>query len=323
MRSFLPTNFIKDNMIIQSPELKKAFPSSKKSNNFIIQSCSNFYCLNDAQTNFSLNSSSSKSTNSSVESSIFSDDSYFNDINKNIFVINQNFNEQKNVKTFLGQKRKIQFNVQKDVKKSPIFITINNKENSKFNLNNFAFDNSNMNKNSSNIPSYNSTESTFLNKETEKKELLEKTDPKKEKPLLFKTIKKNMNEGRWSQNEHIKFLRAYVNFGKEYKLSQKYIGSRNSTQIRSHAQKFFRKLKTLKNDQFDFTVDSIKSLSDIFELIKASNKTNLDNKEYLVNTLIDISKMIIKKGEIILDEKNELNSFKKDIKIIIKKKKEK
>ena len=164
-----------------------------------------------------------------------------------------------------------------------------------------------MNKNSSNIPSYNSTESTFLNKETEKKELLEKTDPKKEKPLLFNTIKKNMNEGRWSQNEHIKFLRAYVNFGKEYKLSQKYIGSRNSTQIRSHAQKFFRKLKTLKNDQFDFTVDSIKSLSDIFELIKASNKTNLDNKEYLVNTLIDISKMTIKKGEIILDEKNELN----------------
>ena len=177
-----------------------------------------------------------------------------------------------------------------------------------------------MNKNSSNIPSYNSTESTFLNKETEKKELLEKTDPKKEKPLLFNTIKKNMNEGRWSQNEHIKFLRAYVNFGKKYKLSQKYIGSRNSTQIRSHAQKFFRKLKTLKNDQFDFTVDSIKSLSDIFELIKASNKTNLDNKEYLVNTLIDISKMTIKKGEIILDEKNELNSFKKDIKIIIKKK---
>jgi SHAQKYF class myb-like DNA-binding protein len=186
-----------------------------------------------------------------------------------------------------------------------------------------------MNKNSSNIPTYNSTESTFLNKETEKKELLEKTDPKKEKPLLFNTInyslfenliKKNMNEGRWSQNEHIKFLRAYVNFGKKYKLSQKYIGSRNSTQIRAHAQKFFRKLKTLKNDQFDFTVDSIKSLSDIFELIKASNKTNLDNKEYLVNTLIDISKMTIKKGEIILDEKNELNSFKKDIKIIIKKK---
>ena len=329
MRVPRPTNCIKDNMIITSPELNKALSSSKTYNNFIKQSCSHSCCLTDNQTNLSLNSISSKSINTSIESSIFSNDSSFNDINKNIFVINQNFNEQKNVKTFLGQKRKIQFNVQKDVKKSPIFITINNKENSKYKLSNFAIDNSNMNKNSSNIPTYNSTESTFLNKETEKKELLEKTDPKKEKPLLFNTInyslfenliKKNMNEGRWSQNEHIKFLRAYVNFCKEYKLSQKYIGSRNSTQIRSHAQKFFRKLKTLKNDQFDFTVDSIKSLSDIFELIKASNKTNLDNKECLVNTLIDISKMTIKKGEIILDEKNELNSFKKDIKIIIKKK---
>jgi len=259
MRSVLATNSIKDNMIITSPELKKTFPSSKMSNNFIIQSCSNSCCLTDTQTNFSLNSSSTKSTNSPVESTIFSNDSSFNDINKNIFETNQNFNfyyepkenknngrnnEQKNVKTFLGQKRKIQFNVQKEVKKSPMFITINNKENSKFNLNNFAIDNSNMNINSSNIPTYNSTESTFLNKETEKKELLEKTDPKKEKPLLFNTInyslfenliKKNMNEGRWSQNEHIKFLRAYVNFGKKYKLSQKYIGSRNSTQIRSHA----------------------------------------------------------------------------------------
>jgi len=315
-------------MIITSPELKKAFPSSKTSNNFIIQSCSNTYSLNDAQTNFSLNSSSSKSTNSSVESSIFSNDSSSNDINKNIF-LNQNFNEQKNLKTFLGQKRKIQFNVQKDVKKkSPMFITINNNENSKFNLSNFAINNSNMNKNSSNIPTYNSTESTFLNKEAEKKELFEKTEPKKEKPLLFNTInyslfenliKKNMNEGGWSQNEHIKFLRAYVNFGKDYKLSQKYIGSRNSIQIRSHAQKFFRKLKSLKNDQFDFTDDNIKNLLDIFEIIKASNKTKLDNKEYLVNTLIDLSKMTIKKGEINLDEKNEMNSFKKDIKIIIKK----
>ena len=105
MRSFLPTNFIKDNMIIQSPELKKAFPSSKKSNNFIIQSCSNSYCLNDAQTNFSLNSSSSKSTNSSIEPSIFSNDSSFNDINKNIFEINKNFNEQKNVKNIPRTKK--------------------------------------------------------------------------------------------------------------------------------------------------------------------------------------------------------------------------
>ena len=75
MRSVLATNSIKDNMIITSPELKKTFPSSKMSNNFIIQSCSNSCCLTDTQTNFSLNSSSTKSTNSPVESTIFSNDS--------------------------------------------------------------------------------------------------------------------------------------------------------------------------------------------------------------------------------------------------------
>ena len=105
MRSVLPNNSIKDNMIITSPELKKTFPSSKMSNNFIIQSCSNSCCLTDTQTNFSLNSSSTKSTNSPVESTIFSNDSSFNDINKNIFETNQNFNEQKNLKIFLGQKK--------------------------------------------------------------------------------------------------------------------------------------------------------------------------------------------------------------------------
>ena len=80
MRSVLPTNSIKDNMIITSPDLKKTFPSSKMSNNFIIQTCSNSCCLTDTQTNFSLNSSSTKSTNSPVESTIFSNDSSFNDI---------------------------------------------------------------------------------------------------------------------------------------------------------------------------------------------------------------------------------------------------
>jgi SHAQKYF class myb-like DNA-binding protein len=203
--------------------------------------------------------------------------------------------------------------VKKINKKSPIFIT--NNENSKFDLSNFALNNSNMNKNSLNIPNVDTTKSTLLSKETEKKPL-----PKKVKPHLFNTINydffenlinKNINEGRWSSDEHIRFLRAYINFGKKYKLSQKYIGSRNSMQIRSHAQKFFFKLKNLKNERFDFTDDNIKNLLDVFELIKANNKTNIDNKEYIVNTLIELCKNT---------PKNELNSSKGDIRIIIDKK---
>ena len=329
MKSFLQAGLIKKNVMITNPELKEEFQSSKKDNNFIVSSCPNSPRLSDTQSNLSLNTSSPTSTNPSVESFNSFNDSSLNETNKSIIIIKKNFNycdlnenknnernknnDQKNKNIFLGNKRKIQFNVKKIDKKSPIFITSN--ENSKFDLSNFALNNSNMNKNSLNIPNVDTTESTLLSKETEKKPL-----PKKVKPHLFNTINydffenlinKNINEGRWSSDEHIRFLRAYINFGKKYKLSQKYIGSRNSMQIRSHAQKFFLKLKNLKNEQFDFTTDNIKNLLDVFELIKANNKTNIDNKEYIVNTLIELCKNT---------PKNELNSSKGDIRIIIDKK---
>ena len=329
MKSFLQAGLIKKNVMITNTELKEEFQSSKKDNNFIVSSCPNSPRLSDTQSNLSLNTSSPTITNPSVESFNSFNDSSLNETNKSIIIIKKNFNycdlnenknnernknnDQKNKNIFLGNKRKIQFNVKKIDKKSPIFITSN--ENSKFDLSNFALNNSNMNKNSLNIPNVDTTESTLLSKETEKKPL-----PKKVKPHLFNTINydffenlinKNINEGRWSSDEHIRFLRAYINFGKKYKLSQKYIGSRNSMQIRSHAQKFFLKLKNLKNERFDFTADNIKNLLDVFELIKANNKTNIDNKEYIVNTLIELCKNT---------QKNDLNSSKGDIRIIIDKK---
>ena len=72
-------------------------------------------------------------------------------------------------------------------------------------------------------------------------------------------------------------------------------------QIRSHAQKFFKKLKKLKNNDFDFSDDNIKNLSDIFKLIEEKNKSNIDNKEYIINTLISLC------GSIPKNENNNLN----------------
>ena len=303
MKSLLKTELIMENIRITIPALKESFQSSKKDNDFIIPSSPSHPSLTGTQNNSSLNTASPTSTNSSVDSyNSSSNDFSLNEANKSIFIINRNFqnNEQKNDNIFLGNKRKIQFNVKKIDKKSPFLITTN--------------------KNSSNTQKVNNTtESNLLSKETEKKELLEKPLPKKIKPHLFNTfnynhfenlIKKNFNKGRWSSGEHIKFLRAYVNFGKKYNLSQKYIGSRNSMQIRSHAQKFFLKLKSLKNDNFDFSNDNIKNLYDVFEIIKANNKTNIENNEYIVNTLIDLCKN---------DQKNELDSSEGDIRIIINK----
>ena len=45
--------------------------------------------------------------------------------------------------------------------------------------------------------------------------------------------------GRWNRSEHIAFIEAIKMYGKNWKLIANYIGSRNSTQVRSHAQKYF------------------------------------------------------------------------------------
>jgi SHAQKYF class myb-like DNA-binding protein len=44
-------------------------------------------------------------------------------------------------------------------------------------------------------------------------------------------------------DEHFRFLEALQRFGKEWKRVQQHVGTRSSTQARSHAQKFFVKLE--------------------------------------------------------------------------------
>ena len=272
----------------------------------------NFYASNlSSKTNLSLNSSIYSNNSSSIKAK---NNSSFNCINQYIKTVNKTINEQKEGKTFLGKKTKIYFNVQKNCKKKPFFITDKSMGNSTFDINSISQNNKSILK----IENSNSRESTFLYKSGVQ---LEKELHKKEKPKLFYTVDYNLfenpeeeskNEGRWSYNENIKFIRAYVNFGKNYKLCQKYIGSRNKKQIISHAQKFFRKLKKLKNKDFDFSNDNIKDLSDVFKLIEAKNKNNIDKKEYIINTLISLCENI---------PKNENNYSNKEIKNSDKKRK--
>jgi SHAQKYF class myb-like DNA-binding protein len=64
----------------------------------------------------------------------------------------------------------------------------------------------------------------------------------------------NFNQGRWLPEEHSKFIEAMYLYGNEWKRVQKYIGTRSSTQARSHAQKFFIRLKkkfSFNNDSYD------------------------------------------------------------------------
>ena len=51
------------------------------------------------------------------------------------------------------------------------------------------------------------------------------------------------NSGRWTNEEHQKFIEGIFKFGNEWKRVQSIIKTRSSTQARSHAQKFFLRMK--------------------------------------------------------------------------------
>lgn len=56
--------------------------------------------------------------------------------------------------------------------------------------------------------------------------------------------------GRWSTEEHERFVEAIKVHGKNWKKVEECVGTRTGAQIRSHAQKFFLKLeKEVKTSQ--------------------------------------------------------------------------
>lgn len=61
------------------------------------------------------------------------------------------------------------------------------------------------------------------------------------------------NAGRWTKPEHKRFLEALNLYKKDWKKVQSYVGTRTTTQVRSHAQKYFAKLaaKGLSPPSFD------------------------------------------------------------------------
>ena len=96
-----------------------------------------------------------------------------------------------------------------------------------------------------------------------------KTNFLNKKILRFITIKndkkkihmngKDTEIGRWTKEEREKFIEGISLYGTNWKKIDKLIKSRTSSQIRSHAQKFYIKLKSYKNLKLgiDFTSNSI------------------------------------------------------------------
>ena len=118
--------------------------------------------------------------------------------------------------------------------------------------------------------------------------------------------------GKWKNDEHQRFIEGVKKYGNDWSLVQKYVRTRTIIQIRSHAQKFMKKLKKLiETNNYDFSKSSLKI---VHKIIK-----NLSNKKY--NQILKLSKPLfnineIKENKIELNkqkEKFEENKFNNDI----------
>ena len=79
--------------------------------------------------------------------------------------------------------------------------------------------------------------------------------------------------GRWKFKEHMLFLEGLDKYGVNWKKICPLIKTRTANQVRSHAQKFFLKLKQVKDEQLgiDFTSDNINNIKDMINNIKSIN----------------------------------------------------
>ena len=86
----------------------------------------------------------------------------------------------------------------------------------------------------------------------------------------------NYKGGKWSKEEHQKFIEGLFIFGNQWKKMQKYIETRTAIQVRSHSQKFMMKLK--------------KKFIELFgkeELISGDFDTQSKHIEYLLTNFFD------------------------------------
>jgi SHAQKYF class myb-like DNA-binding protein len=96
--------------------------------------------------------------------------------------------------------------------------------------------------------------------------------------------------GKWTEEEHEKFIEGILLYGNEWKKVQDIIKTRSSAQARSHAQKFFMKIKkSLENVDENLNLnEKNKKIDDIIaEIIpkKFDNNLNKNQKDKLLSAI--------------------------------------
>ena len=61
---------------------------------------------------------------------------------------------------------------------------------------------------------------------------------------MNQTSQNVVNTGEWTSIEHQRFLQGLTYFGRNWGMITNYVNTRKQEQIRSHAQKFIKKLKS-------------------------------------------------------------------------------
>ena len=119
------------------------------------------------------------------------------------------------------------------------------------------------------------------------------------------------NEGRWSEEEHEKFLEGIVIYGINWKKVKTLIETRTNRQVRSHAQKFFYKMKLCKDEilGIDFTSNTVRNIRDMINQIKNNNSNyNVINVfKYLSDKCNDFEKS--RKNANIAFQRSETNNL--------------
>ena len=122
------------------------------------------------------------------------------------------------------------------------------------------------------------------------------------------------HSGRWTEEEHQKFIEGILQYGNEWKKVQQIIKTRSSTQARSHAQKFFLRVKKIiKNNGGNFnTNEKDEILESIINNIlpnKKGESLTKSQKEKLLsaissNVKYEVENIEHSEEELQLDEEN-------------------
>ena len=147
------------------------------------------------------------------------------------------------------------------------------------------------------------------------------SDEEDQKKKRVKFVVSNLELGRWSYEEHKRFVRSIVKYPNNWEKITKEVKTRSDVQIRSHSQKFFKKLKKCRSDQLgiDFTSDTIQSIKDMIDHVNSVN-----NNYDIIKIFLHLPKLCEIRETIKYDsEDEEINFDKYENDLIYKNKKKK